>query len=349
MISIEDFVIKYPLSNLLISAEELFEKWSIENEIDHFLKTQVGNGVLIADVLMNPDIRHDGVPSELLNGFSGLMHEKANTYEKVHGYLLDMARKGPESFHGLLNKIQGQIGENQFAHFVGSHAHAARSGSQKAWDFVVHHSDGDQYVQVKVYQTAHQAIAAVKEVNGEVAAGVVKGYDGVHIVRKIDFAVNDDIYDRVKEEVARQKLHIGVQKIGATHAQIQASLDHANYRITSGLLHNYFNDLFRGAIVGTVMVGAINGYLLWKGKKDQATALIDTAYGAATTTGGVASVLSTKAILGGFMGPLGFPVAMGVGIGTRVALSRFFSRRYMAERLIEDTSRLKWLCSRWQS
>ena len=346
MISIDEFISKHGVTGPSVPILKLVEKWTIESDVDQLLKTQVGNGVFVADILMNPDIQHDGISNDLLKGFSGLMKEKANTYQKVHDYLMATARNGPEAFHGLRNKIQGQIGENQFAHHVGSHAHAARSGSQEAWDFVVHHPHGDQYVQVKVYESAAKAIAAVKEVNAKVAAGLVRGYDGIHVVKKIDFAVNDDIYQHVKDEVARQKLHISVQSIGASRSQIQASLNHADYRILlHGPLHNFFNDLFLGALVGTALIGAVNGYLLWTGAKGRDIAIEDTFYGAATTTGGVTSVLTTKALLGGFLGPAGFVTAVGIGMGSRAVLNRFFSRRHMVDRLIDGNVRLKELCS----
>jgi len=98
---------------------------------------------------------------------------------------LKSSHDSPQALTGLLNKIQGQLGEDAFVKAVGHSAHLAPSGSQEGWDVVVHQHGVDQYVQVKVYIDANQAVEALKELQTKIDAGVLHG--GGHVIHSVDF------------------------------------------------------------------------------------------------------------------------------------------------------------------
>jgi hypothetical protein len=348
--TIEEFMLKHGATTLN-PINTIIDEWVLKKEVEEFLETSVCEGVLIVDILINPEIRNEGISKELLQGFSGLMKDKADTIDKVRDQLLEKFHRNHEAFQGLLNKIQGQIGENQFARQFGKLAELAPSGRQEGWDVVVHHSTGDQFVQVKVYHDAHAVVALMKENAAKVAAGQI--HFGTTTVHHVDFAVNDDIYQHVKQLSAAQHIHTHVLNIQSTHDHIQSLFEQAGHRIASSDMHNFFHDLFNGVVVGAGLVAAVNGFLLWKRAKDRDTALEDTIYGTAIIAGGLAAVLTSKAILisrlrlalGTLAGPAGFIGILGIGMGAREVLKRFSNRRYLARNLMNDNDRLRDLCT----
>ena len=98
-------------------AEEIFRQWALEEKIDDFLGTQVMGGVIIADLWKDGQLI-DSVPEEVRAGFEVLMKEKADTIHEIKALLLQNAKEGEKNLEGLLNKIQGQIGENLFKESV---------------------------------------------------------------------------------------------------------------------------------------------------------------------------------------------------------------------------------------
>jgi hypothetical protein len=57
------------------------------------------------------------------------MKGKVNSYDDVRRILLEKLDKNEASVWGIISKIQGQIGENEFVRHAGSYAHLAKSGS----------------------------------------------------------------------------------------------------------------------------------------------------------------------------------------------------------------------------
>ena len=99
MRTIEEFISKYARQSAATPITKIIEKWGHEVSealIERFLNTKVGHGIFVSEILMNPNIHHDGVSKDLLKGFAGLMKEKVNTYAQVHDYLMKAAEKGPE-------------------------------------------------------------------------------------------------------------------------------------------------------------------------------------------------------------------------------------------------------------
>jgi hypothetical protein len=112
-------------------------------------------GVMVADLFIGDPLRLADLPplsQEFRSAFSELMGSKADTYEEVRNLILDKAEKGESSVFGLMNKIQGQFGENLFVTASEGKGSLANLGNQESWDISVNHGDSIQYVQVKVYE-----------------------------------------------------------------------------------------------------------------------------------------------------------------------------------------------------
>jgi hypothetical protein len=84
-----------------------------------------------------------------------LMGSVADSREEIERLILDKVDIGDAAVVGLINKIQGQLGEDLFVHEMGSSAQLAESGSQAGWDVRVGYEDAFRYVQVKIYEDAN--------------------------------------------------------------------------------------------------------------------------------------------------------------------------------------------------
>jgi hypothetical protein len=292
----------------------------------------------------------DALPEDVRKGFADLMGDKADSLLEVKRLFAEKAARGRASLTGLKNKIQGQIGENIFRSAFPS-ARLAESGSQRAWDVAILDGEVTRYVQVKIYEDADSIMDKIQEVAKEIHQGPVK--DGEKLVTSVDFAVNDDVVDEVKERVAELGLAVNVEKVGATRDAIRHSLEAAEDNLVAAPLGNFFHQLLGQAATTAVLHAAINGFLLWKGAKEQAQAFEDTIYDSVISTGGAlaghiieAAVLlddldSAAAVLAS---PFGGVVAIGLSMYVRGVLRRFADRRHCAARLEQGNASLTELC-----
>ena len=350
---IEEFAGRYEVETR--PNRSVINRWTTEKRVARLFGTPVFAGVMIADIWHNGSLL-DRLPYQVQAGFRELMGERADSRAEMVERLVQEARQGDAHLEGLLSKIQGQIGENDFVRSIGNIAQLAPSGSQSGWDVVVHRGEVNQYVQVKVYADPDEVIERIQELQGRIVTGTVTGIDG-EVVQSIDVAVNHDIFDAVQERVAQLGLDTTVLDTGVERDDIRAALEGAAENATEPF-ENFFGELLGGIASTTAVHAAVNGFLVWKGAKSRAEAAEDAAYSSAISAGGMVAALGTEAlaeelVLGQLdsavavlSGPVGGVVSMAAGIYIRGVLRRVAERRHVVERLESGNGQLDALCAR---
>ena len=203
MRTIEEFYERYS-DGPTQSFRNICDLWDKEEELDKLLHGAVVPGVVLGDLLVGDGL-NDQISSELLDGFANLMGQKADSYDEVRRILREKLEDGDNAVFGLINKIKGQIGENEFtqeAQDAGLNARLAELGNQEAWDVAIDHADGTtQYVQVKMYSDAGGVLRHMQDVNNKLS-GTEVILDGNRVVEAIDFAVPANIADEVRIQAA---------------------------------------------------------------------------------------------------------------------------------------------------
>ncbi|MBI3429052.1 MAG: hypothetical protein HY050_03135 [Actinobacteria bacterium] len=354
MMDVSEFSKKYGIASQ--SIDKIVDQWILEKRVSDFLGTEIFAGVMISDLMMGDQLV-DTVPPDVKDAFFNLMGDQADTRSEIETMILEKAHVSRESVIGLMNKIQGQLGEDTFKKTVGASAELATSGSQEGWDVAVHHHDFTQYVQVKVYQDANQAVEALKELQDKVDSGVI--HDGSHVVHAIDFAVNSDIYADVSKKATELGLSAKVLDLGATHGQLRDQLTQAVDHVANAPLQHFFGELLQGVVASAALQTAANAFLVYKGAKDRAMAAEDTTYSTLVSAGGLSVAHITDQFLchalmfaglekaAAFLsGPPGAVVVLGVGIGARGLLRRIADRRHVARRFAAGNIELQQLVER---
>jgi len=335
------------------SIQETAELWAIRSRIDELAKIEVAPNVTFMDAVANESLHEHltGIPKEVVNAFSTLMHEKAQTADQIKGLFHQKALLGSHSVEGLINKIQGQLGENAFLAHAGKVANLAKSGSQEAWDLVIHRGSHSQFVQVKIYHSADAVIGEMRKLAERLASEKLK-YSGT-VIRKIDFAVNDDVYEPVRRRVASEGLNFNVLKVHATREHLRGVVTEAAHHATMSGLHQFFEELFAGAVIGVGLNAAINGFLLWKGSIERERAIEDTLYGSIASVGGITATLAVRATLFSklphLLGPVGRVASplgsLAVAYASRELIKRLGERRHLVRSLEEGNENLRFRLS----
>ena len=180
--TIDDFCARFGGNTRTIT--DVIRKWQLE-EVDSLLRKLgrqhdplIGGAVIMGDAL-HGDGMVDQIPAELHDAFANLMGEKADSYQEMRQVLLRAIENEDGGFFGLedrhvagfVNKIKGQIGENEFKNQVGDAAELAHSGSQEAWDVAVRQLDGTyEYVQVKLLADPGDVVEHMRKVQEKVRA-----------------------------------------------------------------------------------------------------------------------------------------------------------------------------------
>jgi len=340
--TIQEFVVKHGGNPRPIHS--IVDRWVWEKQIDDFLGSAVTGGVVVADLLKGGQLVDDSIPAEVREAFKELMKEKADTVEEIKVHLLEKTGK---SLEGLRRKIQGTMGEVAFVQNTGN-AEIALSGSQRGWDVRVPRGSGEfQYVQVKVYEDADGVIEKMQQVQGELESGLIK--DGEKIIQSVDFAVNKEIYEDVRQEAIERGMSCKVLLIGESRKNIRAAFDEAVEGAAEPPLENFFEELMGGVCTGAALHAAVNGFLVWKGAKEQEEAIEDTTYSSLITAGGLTSAYITEAFFEAQLesaaavlaSPLGAVALAGVGIYTRAILRRLADRRHFSKRLMAGNQELR--------
>ncbi|MEZ4815067.1 MAG: hypothetical protein R3A80_07665 [Bdellovibrionota bacterium] len=334
-----------------LSILELTEKWENQAIVDNLFSLNIGDGTrfedLIVDGVLNPALAQaHGISSEAVSAFNELLKDKADTISEIRDLVLEKIELGQGSVDGLISKIQGQLGENLFKEATGGLAQLAESGSQEGWDVYFSEASGSPYIQVKIYNNPNEVIEKMREVNEKVLSGTVKGVND-ELVEQIDFAVNEDIFDEVKEKVSELGLDNKLDSIPHTRDAIRGRLDNAVDAIGEPF-EEFFKHLFIGVLSVTAIHAASNGYQLYRGAIDRSQFYEETIYSSAISSGGVAVGLAADALffarlemaLGAMGGPVTAIGAIGLGMGTRAILKRFTNRRFLARELISGNASL---------
>lgn len=358
--NINEFLLKYRQDSRPI--EEIISLWSAKTLTDKFLNQKVGEGIILADLLLGDGIFDKNslllskVSIESIEAFKNLMGEKADDISKVRELIVEKFVDGDSSVSGLISKIQGQIGEDIFKSTF-ANVELAESGSQAVWDAARITDSGTQYVQVKIYKDPSQVINKIKETNEKVSSVEIIGIEN-EVVTSVDFAVNEDIYEDVLKSASAEGVSNKIIKIPATQEEIRKRLsdDMATINDTNDL-DLFFEDFF--GIVGnaTILHTAVNAFFYLKGQKDLESMIRDSAYSTAISSVGIGASMTTSvaveaiivefgsavALLGG---PLGTALVFGVGIGARGITSRVFYRRHIVTVMTKTNADLKDLALR---
>ena len=342
---IKDFHKKYRLINGGRSIKELALRWENEKAARDFLGTSVFGAVLLGDLVIDGKILDvASVPDEVLSAMKEIFPRKVSDLNDAVKFLVEKNANGDASVRGTINAIQGRLGEYQFQQSVGDMAELAEKSNQSFYDVKISPPGGEvNYVQVKVYGEASGAFDELEKLNQALLDEKI--VDSGKVVKKISFAVNDDILSEVQTKAESLGSNIEVRAIGADYETIRSTAsdavtDHASY------LDNFFEDLFGGVVVGAALHGAVNGFLYYKGHKCLASALEDTAYSTAVSGGGIAASLCALRLLGIAGGPVGFCLSLGVGIGSRAVLKRVGDRRHIAKKIDEQNEQILRLSGR---
>ena len=314
------------------SFREICAKWDKEEELDNLLQTAVGASVVLGDLLVG-DALNDQISPELLDGFAELMGQKADSYDEVRNILRDKLQDGDSAVFGLINKIKGQIGENQFmqaAQVAGLNARLAQLGNQEAWDIAIDNADGTtQYIQVKMYSDAGGVVRHMQDVNQKLAGGVVIS-DGDRVVGAIDFAVPANIADEVGARAAELVIVTNVIRIDMTAAEAKDVVQSGFDNVGPEALSNLFGELFGAGVSVAALHGLVNAFLVYKGAKAADRFLADTVEQTAVSTGAIAAGLSLELVLNHISmigGPPTYALVFCTTMATRGVLMRVARRQ----------------------
>jgi hypothetical protein len=338
------------------SIKAITDSWVVEKQIDGFLETTITGGVTIGDYLCGQEFV-DSVPNQVRSGFEELMEKKADSLAEVRQLLYDKWQQGEPHLRGLLNKIQGQIGENEFKKHVGRSASLAESGSQRGWDVKIGDS---RYVQVKVYHDADAAIEELQALEEDIAEGLVA--DGDKLVTTIDFAVNSEIYADVSERAATLGLKSNILDLGTSREEIREWVTSAADNVCHSPFENFLSELLHGVGNAAAIHAASNAFLVWKKAKSQEKAVEDTIYSSIISSGGLFPAFAIEAVLArAFLAaeletaatllasPVGGTLLAGVGMYGRGILRRLADRRSIADKMTAQNERLRQIIRKVES
>jgi len=330
MVTIAEFYDRYsggPTQNF----RTICDRWDKEEELDNLLQTAVGAGAVLGDLLVGDGL-NDQISPELLDGFAELMGQKADSFDEVRNILLDKLQDGDSAVFGLINKIKGQIGENQFlqeSQAAGLSACLAELGNQPAWDVAIDNADGTtRYIQVKMYSDVGDVVRHMQDVNQKLVEGVIIS-DG-RVVEAIEFAVPADIAEEVSARAAELGMDMPVIPIDMTAAEAADVVQTGFDNVGPEALSNLFGELFGASVAVAALHGLVNAFLVYKGAKAADRFLADTVEQTAISTGAIASGLSLELVLNHISmvgGPPTYALVFCTSMATRGILKRVARRQ----------------------
>ena len=345
MRTIEEFYERYS-DGPTQSFRNICELWDKEEELDKLLHGAVVPGVVLGDLLVGDGL-NDQISSELLDGFANLMGQKADSYDEVRRILREKLEDGDNAVFGLINKIKGQIGENEFtqeAQDAGLNARLAELGNQEAWDVAIDHADGTtQYVQVKMYSDAGGVLRHMQDVNNKLS-GTEVILDGNRVVEAIDFAVPANIADEVRIQASELGIDAKVIDISMTADEAADVVQTGFNNVGHGVLTNLFGELFGASLATASLHGLANAFLVYKGAKTADRFLADTVEQTAVSTGAIAAGLSLELVLNQISmigGPPTYALIICTSMATRGILKRVVRRQDYVSWLKVQNAHLK--------
>ena len=274
------------------TIETVVSKWEAEKssrDAEDYLGFEAFLALLIADANVGDGLL-DQISPELLAAFTVRRGESLDSNEEVRSYLQEMLARGDHSVAGVVSQIKGQVGELVFRDQAGGHAYLASSTNQEAWDVAIPHATGaTEYVQVKIYQSADQAVDMMQEVQRKVATNMIS--DGSLPVEHINFAVNEDIAAAVRERAAQhpELLGIKVYAIPLSNPDATSTVVEGFSNVGPDELVHLFDEWFAGSVSAACLHGMANAFLVYKGSKTIAAAVEATAISSAISAPGIAA------------------------------------------------------------
>ena len=306
--------------------------WDKEEELDNLLQTAVATGVVLGDLLVGDGLS-DQISPELLDGFAKLMGHKSDSYDEVRSILREKLQDGESAVFGLINKIKGQIGENQFmqgAQAAGLNARLAELGNQEAWDVAIDNADGTtRYIQVKMYSDAGGVVRHMQDVSQKLAGGE-SILDGDRVVEAIDFAVPANIAEEVSARSAGLGIGMNVIPIEMTATEAADVVQTGFDNVGPAALSNLFGELFGASVAVASLHGLVNAFLVYKGAKAADRFLADTMEQTAVSTGAIGVGLSLELVLNQISmigGPPTYALVFCTSMATRGILKRVARRQ----------------------
>ena len=275
-----------------LPIETVVSKWEAEKSsrvVEDYLGFEAFLALLIADANVGDGLL-DQISPELLAAFTARRGEGLDSYDEVRSYLQEMLARGDHSVAGVVSQIKGQVCELVFKDQAGGHAYLASSTNQEAWDVAIPHALGaTEYIQVKIYQSADEAVKMMREVHSKVDANMIS--DGGNAVNHINFAVNEDIAAELREKAAQHPELLGmkVYAIPVSNADATGSVVEGFNNVGPEELVHLFDEWFAGSISAACLHGMANAFLVYKGSKTLAAAVEATAISSAISAPGIAA------------------------------------------------------------
>jgi hypothetical protein len=334
--SIHSFVQKYG-SEPTRPIEQLARRWEAERKVRDFLGTPVMAGMTIADLAIGDGLGDTFSPG-MREAFQSLMDERADTRHEVEALIREKLELGGKSVQGLMNKIQGQIGEDSFVRAAGGRAglaDLAESGSQRDWDVWVRggHSGSLRHVQVKVYEDSDAAIAKLESLQARIEQGLVMGESG-RTLDAVDFAVNLEIFEEVKEHAAGLDYPGEVLCLGQSRTDIREMLE-GDFGNVAEPFEHFFGELLGDLAPVAIVQAMAHGYMLLTRSRDARGAGADYAGSVSVTAGGLVAAHITEQVIDQILAALDYgdgasvlavepssAAALAAGMLTRALLKR---------------------------
>jgi hypothetical protein len=272
--------------------ESVMAKWESEKSsriAEDYLGFEAFLALLIADANVGDGLL-DQISPELLAAFTARRGQNFDSYDEVRSYLKEMLDHGDHSVTGVVSQIKGQVGELVFRDQAGGYAYLASSTNQEAWDVAIPHATkATEYVQVKIYHSADEAVKMMQEVSSKVDANMIS--DGGKSVNHINFAVNEDIAAAVREKAAQHPELLGmkVYSIPLSNADATGTVVDGFNNVGPDELVHLFNEWFAGSVSAACLHGMANAFLVYKGSKTMAAAMETTAVSSAISAPGIAA------------------------------------------------------------
>ena len=332
---------------------DVIDSWDNQGKLrtaDDFLGMEALIAVLVADAAMGDGLL-DQISPELLEAFTARRGEGLDSYDEIRAYLQEMLARGEHSVAGVVNQIKGQIGELVFREEAGGHAYLAHATNQEAWDIAIPDPHGaTEYVQVKIYHSADQAVNKMLEVQHKVDAGSIS--DGSNAVHHINFAVNEDIADAVRAKAALHPAlsNIDVYSIPMSNSDATDVVVEGFNNVGPEQLAHLFNEWFGGTLTATCLHGMANAFLVYKGKKAISAATESTLVSTLITAPGVAAAqtsawLTAKLQLA-FLSAHPVITAVAAGMLARAVTKQWYESREATVSVIDNEVRHTKLLSR---
>lgn len=264
--TIQEFAERHAGTNTRAIAH-VARDWQAERLTRDFLGTPIAAGVLMGDLLLGDGIG-DSLSTRTRAAFEELMRARADSRSEVLALIREKYDVSEESLRGLLNNIQGQVGELLFVESARGAAELATNKSQEAWDAVVRRGHMQGHWQIKVYADEHAACTKLDEVNQKLSAGAVTGADGETLDR-IHFAVNDDIAEKVQDHALAIGFEGQIASLGVTQEEVRSALAGEFHNVTNPFAH-FFGEVLGDVATAAAIQAAAHGFRLVAGAERRA-------------------------------------------------------------------------------